>query len=46
MFQDRTIEMNDFTIELQHMPPDRYFRGKEGVLRAKIWEQLEAVMTD
>ena len=46
VFKDQTIEMNDYTIEFRNIPNDSFFQGKEQILRAILWDKLEAVMND
>jgi hypothetical protein len=45
-FEQQTITMNDFTLELTNLPRDGFFNGKEQVLRTVLWDQLEQVMDD
>jgi len=45
-FEEQTITMSDFTLELANLPRDGYFNGKEQVLRTMLWDHLEHVMDD
>lgn len=45
-FEQQTITMSDFTLELANLPRDGFFNGKEQVLRTVLWDQLEQVMDD
>lgn len=37
IFQDQTIEMNDFCLKFVNMPRDAYFEANQQVLKAKLW---------
>jgi hypothetical protein len=45
-FEEQTITMSDFTLELANLPRDGFFNGKEQVLRTMLWDHLEQVMDD
>lgn len=45
-FEQQTITMSDFTLELTNLPRDGFFNGKEQVLRTILWDQLEQVIDD
>ena len=45
-FKDQTIEMDDFAVALDGIPPDHYYHHDEHVLRAYIWRYAEEVMID
>ena len=45
-FEQQTITMSDFTLELSNLPRDGFFNGKEQVLRTMLWDQLEQVIDD
>ena len=38
MFEDETIQMNDFGLRFQNLPADKFFEGNDMVLKAKIWK--------
>ena len=41
---DEVIEMNDFTVMLQNLPPDRYFNGKEEIFKVRLWNKCEKIL--
>lgn len=45
-FSQQSIEMDDFSLEFNNIPKDKFFRGNEHVLRAYLWRKLEEVMLD
>jgi len=45
-FEQQTITMSDFTLELTNLPRDGFFNGKEQVLRTILWDQFEQVIDD
>ena len=36
--------MNDFTVMLTNMPPNKFFAGDDDLLRIKLWDHLEKVL--
>lgn len=43
-FEGDTIQMTDFTVMLENLPPDKFFNGDEDVMRMYLWQHCETIL--